>query len=62
MKAEMGNAGARLKISEMGCLQMALCCFAESEKELDRVVDEFYSVCTRRKLKVNVGENKVMVF
>ena len=26
------------------------------------MVDEFYSVCTRRKLKVNAGNSKVMVF
>ena len=35
--------------------------FAKSEEELERVVDE-YSVCMRRKLKVNVGKSKVMVF
>ncbi len=34
----------------------------ESERELQRVVDEFYSVCVRRKLRVNVGKSKVMVF
>ena len=27
--------------------------YAESEEELQRVVDAFYSVCTRRKLKVS---------
>ena len=27
--------------------------FAEHEEELQRIVDEFYSVCTGRKLKVN---------
>ncbi|KAK3896274.1 hypothetical protein Pcinc_000018 [Petrolisthes cinctipes] len=35
---------------------------AESERELQRVVDEFQSVYKRRKLKVNVGKSKVMVF
>ena len=25
------------------------------------MVDEFYSVCTRRKLKVNAGKRKVLV-
>ena len=35
--------------------------FTESEEEFKRVVDEFYSVCTRRKLKVNAGKCKVMV-
>ena len=36
--------------------------FAESEEVLQRVVHEFYSVCMRRKLKVNAGKSKVMVF
>ena len=36
--------------------------FVASEKELKRVVDEFYSICTRRKLKVNTRKSKVMVF
>ena len=36
--------------------------FAESEKELQRVVNEFYNVCTRRNLKVNCDKSKVMVF
>ncbi len=35
---------------------------AESEVDLQRVVNEFYSVCKRRKLKVNTGKSKVMVF
>ncbi len=35
---------------------------AESEGDLQRVVNEFYSVCKRRKLKVNAGKSKVMVF
>ena len=30
--------------------------FAESEEALQRVVDEFYSVCMRRKLQVNAGK------
>ncbi len=29
---------------------------------MQRVVKEFYSVCKRRKLKVNAGKSKVMVF
>ncbi len=28
---------------------------AESEGDLQRVINEFYSVCKRRKLKVNAG-------
>ncbi len=35
---------------------------AESERDLQRVVNEFYSVCKRRNLKVNAGKSKVMVF
>ncbi len=35
---------------------------AESEGLLQRIVDEFDSVCKRRKLKVNAGKSKVMVF
>ncbi len=35
---------------------------AETEEDLQRVVNEFYSVCKRRKLKVNARKNKVMVF
>ncbi len=35
---------------------------AESEDDLQRVVNEFYSVCKRRKLKVYAGKSKVMVF
>ncbi len=34
---------------------------AESERELQRVVDESYSVGMRRKLRVNAGKSKVMV-
>ena len=36
--------------------------FAESEEEFERVVDEYFSVCKRRELKVNAGKSKVMVF
>ncbi len=35
---------------------------AESEEDLQRVVNKFYSVWKRRKLKVNAGKSKVMVF
>ncbi len=66
--AKVGNVGARLKVNGVDWSIVA-CLFAddtvllaESEKELQRVVDEFFSVCVRRKLRVNVGKNKVMVF
>ncbi len=35
---------------------------AETEGILQRIVDEFDRVCTRRKLKVNASKSKVMVF
>ncbi len=35
---------------------------AESEGDLQSVVNEFLSVCKRRKLKLNAGKSKVMVF
>ncbi len=35
---------------------------AESERELQSVVDQFHSVCSRRKLRVNAGKSKVIVF
>ena len=33
---------------------------ADSEEKLGRLVSEFGRVCERRKLRVNVGKNKVM--
>ncbi len=35
---------------------------AESKGDLQRVVNKFYSVCKRRKLKVNTGKSMVIVF
>ncbi len=35
---------------------------AESEGMLQRIVDAFDRICKRRKLKVNAGKCKVMVF
>ncbi len=35
---------------------------AESEGMLHRIVDEFDRVCRRKKLKVNAGKSKLMVF
>ena len=68
MKARVGNKGARLKMNGVewpvvGCLSADdTVLLAESDRELQRVVDEFHWVCTRRKLRVNVGKSKVMVF
>ncbi len=63
MKAEVGNVlDGRLKVNGMDW-SMVACLFVddtvllgESERELQRVVDEFYSVCVRRKLRVNDGK------
>ncbi len=35
---------------------------AENEWDLQRVVDLFHNVCNRRKLRVNTGKSRVMVF
>ncbi len=63
----MVNAGAKLRLN--GEIWSVVTCLfaddtvllAESEGDLQRVVNEFYSVCKRRKLKVNAGKSKVMV-
>ena len=59
MKAKLGNVDAILKMQGMKWAVVA-CLFAESEEEFQRVVNEFYSVCMRRKLKVNTWKNEVM--
>ena len=61
MKDKSGNVSGRQKMNGMGWAVVA-CLFAESKEELQRVVDEIYNVCTRRKLKVNRVKSKVMVF
>ena len=68
MKAKVGNAGAKLRMNDVdwpvvGCLFADdTVLLAESERELQRVVDEFHRVCARRKLRVNAGKSKVIVF
>ncbi len=68
IKAKVGKMGTRLKLKGVHW-SVAACLFkddtalqAESERELQRVVDHFNSVCSRRKLKVISGKSKVMVF
>ncbi len=68
MKAKMGKIGAELRLHGMDW-SVTVCLFADdtvllaqSEMELQRVVDQFHSVCSRRKVRVNVGMSKVMVF
>ncbi len=67
-KCKVVNAGAKLRLSGEDWF-VVTCLFvdntvllAESKGDLQRVVNEFYSVCERRKLKVNAGKSKVMVF
>ncbi len=59
MKAKVGKIDARLKLNELDW-SVAACLFVdatvllgESERELQRVVDQFHNVCSRRKLWVN---------
>ncbi len=68
MKCKVVNAGAKLRLNGE-VWSVVTCLFAddtvllaESERDLQRVVNEFYSVCKNRKLKVNAGKSKVMVF
>ncbi len=68
MKAKLGKIGAGLRVNAVDW-SVIVCLFADdtvlladSERELQRVVDQFQSVCSRRKLIVNVGKSKAMVF
>ncbi len=68
MKAKIVNLGiemsidnAKWKISNMLFADDTVL-LAESERDLKKLVNEFSNVCERRKLKVNVGKSKVMVF
>ncbi len=67
MKSKVVNAGAKLRLSEE-VWSVVTCLFpddtvllTESEGDLQRVENEFYSVCKKRRLKVNAGKSKVMV-
>ena len=42
-------------------MQITLCCLQRVKRNFSDV-DEFYSVCMIRKLKVNAGKSKMMVF
>ncbi len=68
MKAEVGRIGAKVKLNGVDW-SVAACLFAddtvllaESERKLQRVVDQFHNVCSTRKLRVNAGKSRVMVF
>ncbi len=68
MKAKIGNLGremsidnAKRKISNMLFADDTVP-LAESEKDLQKLVNEFSNVCETRKLIVNVGKSKVIIF
>ncbi len=67
MKVIVGDLGARLNVRGVRQPLVAglnvddTVLLAESEGMLQRIIDEFDSVC-RRKLKVNASKSKVMVF
>ncbi len=61
--------GCRAKVENGEDWSVVTCLFAddtvllaESKGELQRLVNDFYSVYKRRKFKVNAGKSKVMVF
>ncbi len=68
MKSKVVNAGVKLRLNgEMW--YVVTCLFAddtmlldESEGDLQRVVNEFYSVCKRRKLKGRVRFRSVLPY
>ncbi len=69
MKDRVHDLGARLKVRGVEWsslwwwvdMWMTLL-LAESEGRLQRIVDDFDWVCKRRKLKVNAGKSKMIVF
>ncbi len=68
MKVGVWDLGARLNVRGVeqplvaGLYVDDTVLLAESERVLQWIVDEFDTVCKRRKLKVNSGKSKVMVF
>ena len=65
MKAKVGNVSAKLNMNGMVwvVVVVVVCLFAdyivlllESEGKFQRVVDGFYSVLKKRKLKMNAGK------
>ena len=58
MELLIGNGGGLEKILLLFADDPAL--VADSEEKLCRLVSEFGRACERRKLRVNVGKNKVM--
>ncbi len=68
MKARVVELGPRLKVRGTeeslvaGLFADDTVLLAENEGTLQRIVGEFDKVCKRRKLRVNAGKSKVMVF
>ncbi len=68
MKVRVWDLGARLNVNGVeqplvvGLYADDTVLLAESEGMLQRIVGEFHRVCKKRKLKVNAGKSKVMVF
>ncbi len=68
MNVGVWDLGTRLNVRGLeqplvaGLLADDTVLFAESKVMLQRVVDEFDRVSKRRKLKVNAGKSKMMVF
>ncbi len=68
VKAKVGKIGAELKLNRVDW-SVTACLFpddtvllTESERELQRVADQFHNLCSRKKLRVNTGKSKVVVF
>ncbi len=68
MKNRVGEVGSRLKVRVTeeslvaGLFADDAVLLAENEGMLQRIVDEIDRVCKRRKLRVNAGKSKAMVF
>ena len=68
VKAEMLKNGVKLRMNgrewEIGLLLFAddTALVADSSEKLRRIIESFARVCTRRKLKVNVGKSKVVMY
>ncbi len=68
MKAKVGKNRCRPEAEGSGLVSGCLLfvddtvLLTQSKRQLQRVVDQFHSVCSRRKLRVNAGKRKLMVF
>ena len=61
-----GSQPSKVSLKPIGAMGNKIkkkCLFADdTEQKLQRMMDEFYSVCTRKKFKVNAGKSKMIVF